>query len=233
MKLQVASDIHLDVLSFYNPATLIVPSADILILAGDICHISTLEKHRRFFSYVNEHFKKVVMVPGNHEFYNDSDTTIEASELIMRKFLVDYEVIVYLNNSTFIIDNIVIAGTPLWFQTESLHKWFKIPRTTSKEITSLYTSSMSFLKETLAAHSESIVIFITHYPYMYGLEGKEEHLDNLPDVWVFGHTHKNSIVERYPKTDKLVDGEKKTSVFLCNQFKNCPSYNSKFTMLIN
>ena len=68
MNFQIASDLHLDKLYVPSIRTqcgievkdyrdLIRPRSNILILAGDICHISEFEKHYRFFEYVSENFQ--------------------------------------------------------------------------------------------------------------------------------------------------------------------------------
>src|SRR6266508_6449169 len=65
MKMQIFSDLHLDVYPI-KPIT-IVPDVDLVIIAGDVC-----EGMLRAF----EHLRRIVpmdipilMVPGNHEYY--------------------------------------------------------------------------------------------------------------------------------------------------------------------
>lgn len=68
MLIQVASDLHFEFHmdkgeAFINGMT---TKADVLILAGDICHWkSFIETMRRLCS----HYPHVILVPGNHEFY--------------------------------------------------------------------------------------------------------------------------------------------------------------------
>jgi hypothetical protein len=44
---------------------LIHPRSDILILAGDICHISDVERYTSFFEYVSENFQYVLYILSN------------------------------------------------------------------------------------------------------------------------------------------------------------------------
>ena len=77
MNFQIASDLHLDKL--YVPSILtgygievkdykdiIRPRSDILILAGDICHISEVDRHTPFFQYVSDNFQYVLYLSLIH-----------------------------------------------------------------------------------------------------------------------------------------------------------------------
>src|SRR5260370_8625224 len=65
MKLQIFSDLHLDVYPI-KPIT-IAPGVDLVIVAGDVC-----EGMLRAFDHLRRIVPMdipIVMVPGNHEFY--------------------------------------------------------------------------------------------------------------------------------------------------------------------
>ena len=73
LRLQVASDLHLE----YRPAAtfedLIVPSAPVLALLGDIGRVDDETKcaHlRKFLAAASAAFDAVLFVPGNHEYYH-------------------------------------------------------------------------------------------------------------------------------------------------------------------
>ena len=51
MNLQIASDLHLDQLKNKDYKKFIYPVADVLILAGYICHIENLYSYSDFFSF--------------------------------------------------------------------------------------------------------------------------------------------------------------------------------------
>ena len=121
LNIQIASDLHLDQMKIYKKEKLIYPEGDILILSGDICHISEIEKHRLFFQYLDENFQYVIYVPGNHEFYNDSGTTIEESEKILRNFLLDnFKNFIYLNNESVLIEKFLISALSIFCKFKQL-----------------------------------------------------------------------------------------------------------------
>jgi predicted phosphohydrolase len=71
MKIQYCSDLHADMghQPNYLENNTIIPSADILVLAGDI-HRASLEDNNQIFNWLSQNFERVFWLPGNHEFYN-------------------------------------------------------------------------------------------------------------------------------------------------------------------
>lgn len=142
MMIQVASDLHLE---FFTEKTerkkswsdLIVPSAPVLVLAGDICQATTPPKRARlvrFLSWCSENFEKVLYVPGNHEFYNihnakykhqmcSVEETLEALSNVCERF----HNVILLHRKTVIIDNVCFIGATLWtaLPTEEARKTAK------------------------------------------------------------------------------------------------------------
>ena len=67
MKFQIVSDIHLERLQNLNNFV-IIPKAQYLILAGDICNIEKFDIYKRFLQKVCSLYEKVFLVPGNNEY---------------------------------------------------------------------------------------------------------------------------------------------------------------------
>ena len=70
-KFQIVSDLHIEYRNDQIPEPLdyITPTAEILILAGDI---GSLYKYKQLVGFLEKlcvYFKYVVYIPGNHEFY--------------------------------------------------------------------------------------------------------------------------------------------------------------------
>ena len=75
---QLASDIHLELLHESTKQKLlkyieniIIPTAQNLILAGDIGH-SHRPNYKYFINWCSENFKRVFVISGNHEYYTTS-----------------------------------------------------------------------------------------------------------------------------------------------------------------
>jgi hypothetical protein len=112
MKFKIFSDIHLE-FSDHNYDHLWTPSEEnkdqILILAGDIdvgnCAAGLV-------SHACEHFKEVILVCGNHEFYGrDFNTVIEDWRRIEQEGPKNFH---FLNNDYRIIDGMRILGGTMW-----------------------------------------------------------------------------------------------------------------------
>lgn len=71
MNFQYASDLHLEFAQ--NKKVLskkpILPTAEILLLAGDVMPICDIAKQQDFFNYISDHFKMTYWLPGNHEYF--------------------------------------------------------------------------------------------------------------------------------------------------------------------
>lgn len=68
---QINSDLHLEIGQQYSSFE-IKPSADYLILAGDIGRLIDYEDFLGFLRIQTAQFKLVFLVLGNHEFYGDT-----------------------------------------------------------------------------------------------------------------------------------------------------------------
>jgi len=64
MTIQYASDLHLEFRenSQYLHDNPLIPTGDILILAGDIAHLSARYFEHNFFDYVSEKFQQVYWI---------------------------------------------------------------------------------------------------------------------------------------------------------------------------
>ncbi|OCK73265.1 hypothetical protein K432DRAFT_430686, partial [Lepidopterella palustris CBS 459.81] len=67
-KFQVMSDLHLETIQYEFD---IPKSAPNLILAGDIGRLSDIDRYAAFLSKCQQ-FERILLVPGNHEFYGSS-----------------------------------------------------------------------------------------------------------------------------------------------------------------
>ena len=76
MKIQYASDLHLEFgeNSKWLKSNPLLPSADILVLAGDIGYLGDANYATHpFWDKVSAEYKQVIVIPGNHELYKFFD----------------------------------------------------------------------------------------------------------------------------------------------------------------
>lgn len=213
MKFSIASDLHLE---FGDIILNNDDEADLLILAGDICHISNV--HYNFFEHISSQFKHIIYVPGNHEYY-EGDLVWSLKHL--RKQLSKFENIHILENQTFEMNGIKFIGCTLWtdlnrrnpitIQTvSSLMNDFKFIKVNHTQFTpsfwyTMYEYSLKFLTQEIKKNDKSVVI--THYaPSKLSIHERHKDLDlnhayftellhtifydcNNIKYWIHGHTH--------------------------------------------
>lgn len=69
LRVQYASDLHLEILGAVPFPTILKPAAPVLALAGDIGNPCE-PVYKSFLQYCSSHWDHVVLIAGNHEFYN-------------------------------------------------------------------------------------------------------------------------------------------------------------------
>jgi predicted phosphohydrolase len=215
MNIQVASDLHLDQIKSFESfdyrdyKRIITPISNVLILAGDICHIENIHNYSKFFKYLNNNFQYIIYIPGNHEFYNKKHLLIDDLNKLMEEFFKnqDYNNIIYLNNKSVLIDDILFTGSCLWCNPSiNPPSWFNID-IGKEDIIKMHKDSINYLNKVSSINHEKHVI-ITHYPPIYidlkrsknemykdlykdYYENDDIFLKSSPKYWIFGHTHKN------------------------------------------
>lgn len=205
--IQVCSDIHLEYndISEVDFINIINPKGEILILAGDIGDpFSNI--FEKFINYCSINFACVLFVAGNHEYYNH--LIIETDDKITEIFN-KYKNVIYLNNTTFLYNNILFVGTTLWSEINkevelyNMKDFSKIKNFSSYLSNNLFTQNVQFIKEQL----KNKIVVITHHAPSYKCISKDydndpvnccyasnlEYLfeDNNLIGWVYGHLHNN------------------------------------------
>lgn len=100
MKLNILSDLHLNVAPFAVPET----DADVVILAGDI------GRPRDAAAWATRLGKPVLYVPGNHEYYGD---TLDGAILALREACAGTRIRV-LDDDEAVLDGVRFLGSTLW-----------------------------------------------------------------------------------------------------------------------
>ena len=77
MKIQYASDLHLELSDnsrLFKHEMPFEAIGDVLVLAGDSMYLESGKPPcRSFWQWASENFQRVLMIPGNHEFYHSGD----------------------------------------------------------------------------------------------------------------------------------------------------------------
>lgn len=113
-RIAYCSDLHMDNYRFRGEYVypLITIGADILILAGDLCEYKYLHAHMDYIKTLAEQFKYVLIVEGNHEFYE--------WDINQGPPLKYPDNVILLKDEKFVYNNIVFFGGPLWSKLDDL-----------------------------------------------------------------------------------------------------------------
>lgn len=221
------SDLHIE---FASPKAPLLEGENI-ILAGDISVLRCLnpvmndagnrkcrDRTLKFFEIIQENFKNVYYLTGNHESYNFN---IDLESEYISKYLPG---VIHLNDSEVQIDEkTVLLGGSLWtdFNNEN-PLTMEVVRRGMNDFKLIYTGendsfkpehalekhrkTMIFLKDAVERNKNKKIVIATHHApsfkginrshggnnldYGYATDLSEFILDN-PQIkaWVFGHTH--------------------------------------------
>lgn len=95
MKVQIASDIHLEInVDIKDYKTILVPNAEILFLLGDIGDPNTTD-YVNFLTYCSKNWNKVYLIAGNHEYYNNF--TIDENNITIKNITKLFTNVKFLN----------------------------------------------------------------------------------------------------------------------------------------
>lgn len=119
MKFRLFSDIHLEMERWKHARPIgehfhipYLPDdhETILLLPGDIAYLDKPYMLLPFLARLNERFKKVLFVPGNHEFYDGSlSHSVEKA-----RPAIQMTGTILLDNQTCVIDNVLFIGSTMW-----------------------------------------------------------------------------------------------------------------------
>lgn len=103
------SDIHLEWEKTFRAEN--KSNADVLIVAGDTSEWYNKYLFRSFLLKALQEFEDVIFILGNHEYYMGEISQVQHE---INQFAAEYKNLHFLNNNTFIKDNVLFIGTTLW-----------------------------------------------------------------------------------------------------------------------
>lgn len=216
MKIQIASDLHLEFLRNLDPKErLIEPAegADVLILAGDIASGS------KAISLFKDWPTTVIYIAGNHEYYGRG---VEETQKGIRKDAAAAG-IHYLENQSVVIDGVRFLGATHWTdyrlnkemtQSQQMeyasarlndHRriYYKDEIFTTRDALAIHEESRAWLKSELDKPFEGKTVVVTHHgPHPLSTHPRyandplnaafvSDLSELLPgaDLWIHGHVH--------------------------------------------
>lgn len=213
---QIASDLHIEYKNddVPDPLDFITPSSEILILAGDIGSFYKINQLEEFLVKLCLHFKLVLYVPGNHEYYTFNEyKPLHISTLLSYIYEIENSIknLYILNESSIIIDNICITGCTLWSKPD-----IKIPRyivrihgINNEIYERKHIKDVNYIKKMIKySKSNNLkLLVVTHYCPTYkvldNFKKKDKlvslYVTNLDELltseqvhtWICGHIHQN------------------------------------------
>ena len=217
MKIQYCSDLHLE---FQHNREFIkrnplIPTGEILILAGDILPFKFLNITSEFLDYIADHFEKTYWIPGNHEYYGSDINERSGSfcESIRSNIFLINNQDIKINETNFIFstlwskiseeNRLIIENTLFDFKSISDDE----SNLKSSKFNILHEESLKFIKKSLVTNKLKNNIVVSHhiptffnYPEEHRQSSVNEGFatelfdlihDSSIDYWIYGHHHSN------------------------------------------
>lgn len=224
MKIQIVSDLHIEYKNddVPDPLTIITPSAEILVMAGDIGSFYKYYQLKTFLEMLCPYFDIVIYVPGNNEYYIQKGYKSEKMDTLLQSFIIIQQSISnlhVLNRSSVQIEDVCIIGCTLWSELMvTLPKFIvRIPDMNTIVYNKKHQSDLLYIKKMIKYCKENklkLMVVTHHCPTYSVITSKKKmrdkyislyasHLDYLltkenVHTWVCGHIHINF--------DKKTDG---------------------------
>ena len=201
MRIQYMSDLHMELWdnSRYIRANEFDVKGDVLVLAGDTFYLrDIIAPQKRFWKWASENFRQVLLVPGNHEFYSNSDVTSrgdswqwmfldEPSGKAERR-----ENVGYYYNKVVCIDDVDFILTTLWSRIPEVDMFhvhrgmndfrqilYDGHRFTPDDFNLEHEKCLQFLKQAVEDSTAKHIVVVTHH---------------LPTLAVVAPQHKGSVL---------------------------------------
>lgn len=196
-------------------------TGDVLVLAGDIFYLKdTVTPLTKFWKWASASYRQVLIVPGNHEYYNYCDVMDRG---LQWKWMFK-ENVGYYQNQVLRIDDTDFIMSTLWSQIAPADEYFvwkgmndfrqimyqgKLLQT--EEFNKMHTFCLDSIKRSLAESTAKHIVVVTHHlptlevvaPHRKGsvlnsafaTELGELIADSRIDAWIYGHSHTNIDTE--------------------------------------
>ena len=219
MKIQYCSDLHLEFrenLRMMNAKEPVLDVAgDVLVIAGDVGYLSDKNvEHLRLWKWMSENYRQVLMVAGNHEFYNHGDIAAMGDSW-EKKFLPNvgyyHNKVVRIGNTDFILSTLWSRISPLdeMIVQAGMNDYRQIlynrHRLTANDITDEFEKNFAFIQKSVEmTDAEKIVVVTHHIPTFASIDKRYAGdplnvafatelgnyiADSRINAWIYGHAH--------------------------------------------
>lgn len=197
MNIALVSDLHLEFEDYVVPHC----SAEVLVLAGDVCVVSALnnpqhklyQRFHGFFKRVSQQFNHVVYVLGNHEFYHgDFDLSIAELKRSMQQYnnihVLECDRVEILDSRGVLY---TFAGCTLWtdmnhadplvqLELQYTLNDFKIIKHNKRVLSTIsahlrHQRSLEFLLECVGTYTKNLVVVTHHAPSFKSVHERYKH----------------------------------------------------------
>lgn len=220
MKIQYASDLHLEFgeNSKWLKDNPLIPSAEILVLAGDIGYLGDANyKTHPFWDWASRNYKQVIVIPGNHELYKFFDINELTEGWILE---IRHNIRAYYNCIIPLGEEIDLIASTLWakippseeYLTEHCVSDFKRIRNgeyclSAQRFNDEHDRCRDFIEKAVAESNAKNIIVATHHVPSFVLMSDEFSdssingaftvelgnyiADSRINYWIYGHSHRN------------------------------------------
>lgn len=217
MRLQYASDLHIEKWDRMTFAETLKPSAPVLVLLGDILPLGHSHLFS-FFEWCSEHWDTVLWIPGNLEVWGSGFQNVASAIAEMKKKVSSFKnVIVFYCDSMMSEDGFIILGCSLWMRPRQDKEMMYVGRNIWAKPEPCPVERRIFLEEYVRCKDwltiqlrdiKKPVVVLTYYAPVPWLQEEEwiqekkmstrlfelETLLRPPVVaWLYGHSHVPNI----------------------------------------
>ena len=223
MRIQFASDLHLEFkenLAYIQSIPFEI-TGDVLILAGDTFYLKDRTMPNiKFWRWASQNYQQVILVPGNHEFYNNGDVTSRGDSW-QSMFLGN---VGYYYNKVVRIGDVDIILSTLWSHIRGENEvsvfrgmndfrqiLYDKHRLCVEDFNAEHEKCLAFIKQIVLESTAKHVVVVTHHLPTYQVVSEERIKDIMNnayvtelgnfiadsriDYWIYGHSHANIDTE--------------------------------------
>jgi len=211
---QIMSDLHIENLpDNLHVDDFITPTAEILILAGDIGRVHKYIQLENFLQNLCPRFEFVLYVLGNHEYYRVDGIPPKNMEEIfkdLQTIKAKIPNLYILNCTSVIIDDVCVAGCTLWSKTDvDVPPYIvKIPEMNTVKYNALFENDRNYIEKMVkyCQQKNLKLLVVTHHAPSFSVGNRRwadkykslycSDLNHLLDrkkvhTWICGHVHVN------------------------------------------